>query len=299
MPTSHDHDSGADTMTTSAWVGEERLAARGGVRVVAPFHDRNEAIAAILTDLEAQGFGHWALTYADVENATATTSAMSITVPDAPMHVTLCCDRAPDTTLSDRDLESVAFAGRLVATLLAADMNLDGLLHRAVRAEQESMTDGLTALPNGRSWWRSLAREASRCDRHELTAIIAVVDLDDLKFVNDSRGHLAGDVLLRTVAEALTNTMRVCDVVARVGGDEFGVLAVDYQPPERLVKRLRHSLADVGASASIGVALYQPGGFIDETFDEADRNMYKAKRAARASRQHLISVSGRTPASRR
>ena len=208
-------------------------------------------------------------------------------VPDGPLHLTLLGARPAGLALANANLAAVSSAARLIATLLAADLQTDRLLQRAVRAEQESMTDALTALPNGRSWWRSLAREASRCDRHRLKAVVAVVDLDDLKRVNDSQGHLAGDLLLRATAEALADTMRGDDVVARLGGDEFGVLGVDYEPlvPERLAHRLQASLAKVGADASIGVALYQPGGFIDETFDQADRNMYEAKRAGRASRK--------------
>ncbi|MEY2421377.1 MAG: diguanylate cyclase [Acidimicrobiaceae bacterium] len=275
-------------MTASSWVGEERRA-RLRVAPALPYVRRADAIAAILDDLEGQGLGHWTLAEGSMDDqieANANVMALPILVPDGPLHFMLLGDRLAESAPSNANLRAVLSARRLIATLLSADVQADRLLHRAVRAERESMTDSLTALPNGRSWWRSLAREASRCDRHQLTAVVAVVDLDDLKRVNDNEGHLAGDLLLRTVAGALTDSMRGDDVVARLGGDEFGVLGVDYQPhlQARLVNRLHESLAIVGARASIGVALYEPGGFIDETFDQADRNMYEAKRAARAVR---------------
>jgi diguanylate cyclase (GGDEF)-like protein len=275
-------------MTTSVPVGEEQSPAGTRLSPALPFDHQAEAIAAILDDLDARGQGRWTLTEGDLGAQFAVgVDAVPIVMPDGPLHLTLLGIRPAARAVANADLVAVSSAARLIATLLAADLQTDRLLQRAMRAEQESMTDALTALPNGRSWWRSLAHEASRCDRHLLNAAVAVIDLDDLKRVNDSQGHLAGDLLLRTTAEALANTMRGDDVVARLGGDEFGVLGVDYEPlePEPLAQRLHESLATVGADASIGVALYQPGGFIDETFDEADRNMYEAKRAARASRK--------------
>jgi diguanylate cyclase (GGDEF)-like protein len=253
-----------------------------------PFHECGDAIAAITHDLEAQGLGRWTLTDRSPDDPSDTALvAVPILVPDGRRELLLVGDRSVEAPLSPAELRAVVSAGRVIATLLTAEVQADRLLQRAVQAEQESMTDGLTALPNGRSWWRALAREASRCDRHQLFAVVAVIDLDDLKRVNDSQGHLAGDLLLRTVAAALTGTMRINDVVARLGGDEFGVLAVDDEPPrpERVADRLRAALAATGAEASIGVAVYEPGGFIEAAFDQADHNMYEAKRATRAARR--------------
>jgi diguanylate cyclase (GGDEF)-like protein len=171
-----------------------------------------------------------------------------------------------------------------MATVLEAEQRADRSHRRALQAEAESMTDPLTGLPNGRAWWRALAREASRCDRHDLLAVVAVVDLDELKVVNDAQGHLAGDLLLRTLAETLEHSVRDTDVVARLGGDEFGVLAVDYQAPvpDTLLTRLEQSLNAADIKASVGADVYSPGGNIDATFKSADLAMYQAKRAHRA-----------------
>jgi diguanylate cyclase (GGDEF)-like protein len=185
------------------------------------------------------------------------------------------------------DLAALQHSGRLLATLLDAEQRAERLHRRAERAEAESLTDDLTGLPNGRAWWRALLREASRCDRYDLAAVVAVVDLDGLKTINDTQGHLAGDLLLRTLGETLTNSVRESDVVARLGGDEFGVLAVDYQPPlpDTMVDRLRAGLDVAGISASVGADVYRTGDIIDDTFHRADADMYvvKRERSQRAS----------------
>ena len=231
-----------------------------------PFDATHDAIATILDDLERCGQGRWTVVDGDGRPQLALRGATGGCDPSNPAVVT---------------------AGRLIATLLAADDRASRLIEQVTRAERESATDALTGLPNGRSWWRSLACEASRCDREQLCAVIAVVDLDDLKALNDTSGHLAGNALLQRVAHALAGALRPTDTVARLGGDEFGVLAVDCEPPvpERLADRLRDALEEVGACASVGVAVYEPGGFIDDAFDRADRNMYEAKRERQSSRR--------------
>ena len=136
---------------------------------------------------------------------------------------------------------------------------------------------------NTRAWWRALARESARCDRYQLTLVIAVIDLDELKLVNDSQGHLGGDLLLRSAAQQLTAAVRASDLVARIGGDEFAVLAVDYEAPlpDLLLQRLRSNLAANGIRASCGAAVYHPGDAIENAFKSADENMYAAKMSNR------------------
>lgn len=94
-------------------------------------------------------------------------------------------------------------------------------------------------------------------------------------------GHLAGDAVLRSAAGALRGAVRSHDLVARVGGDEFGVLAVDYEPMDGdvLVARLQQHLATAEVHASIGACRYASGGRITESFRQADANMYRAKRS--------------------
>jgi diguanylate cyclase (GGDEF)-like protein len=206
-----------------------------------------------------------------------------IVLPDGSLLGLLRVDDELNERPSDDALESLRHTARLLATLIDSEQRADRSYRRAVRAEEESMTDDLTGLPNGRAWWRALLREASRCDRYGLAAVVAVIDLDELKVINDTQGHLAGDLLLRTLGETLTAAVRDSDVVARLGGDEFGVLAVDYHPPlpDTMVDRIRAGLDAAEIAASVGADVYRTGDSIDDTFHRADSNMYLVKRARR------------------
>lgn len=155
---------------------------------------------------------------------------------------------------------------------------------RAGRAEALASTDALTGLANQRAWWHRIAEEDARIERSESPAVVAVVDLDDLKKVNDERGHLHGDLLLRLTAQTLRHLVRACDIVARVGGDEFAVLAVDYNgDAELLVKRIRAALDEAEINGSVGAAAPEPGGSLVDAYERADRAMYEQKRARRSS----------------
>ncbi len=141
-------------------------------------------------------------------------------------------------------------------------------------------TDVLTGLSNRRAFEQLMTEP---CDTKPYTVL--VVDLDGLKEVNDSQGHRAGDSLLVEVAATLNRVMRRGDVLARVGGDEFAVLAfdTDLAMGEEIARRMLEALksADivgVSARASIGVAFGRPGENTVDVFHAADVAMYRAKR---------------------
>jgi len=153
---------------------------------------------------------------------------------------------------------------------------------RAGRAEALAATDALTGLGNQRAWWDRIAEEDARIERSKASDVIAVVDLDGLKTVNDERGHLHGDLLLRLTAQTLRAATRPCDVVARVGGDEFAVLAVDFEAePSVLRERISAALTAAGIHASVGVATPSSGIALVDAYDRADRSMYAQKRNRR------------------
>jgi diguanylate cyclase len=167
-----------------------------------------------------------------------------------------------------------------VLLLVATERRRRAAAARATRAEEASRVDGLTGLPNRRSWDETLALEEARAERTMGRLAIAVVDLDGLKHANDCGGHRAGDALLRTTAATLRACTRASDTVARLGGDEFAVLAVDWEDDEaeRLADRLQAALAAVSVAASVGSAVHRRDTFIEHTFDRADAAMYDAKR---------------------
>jgi diguanylate cyclase (GGDEF)-like protein len=127
-----------------------------------------------------------------------------------------------------------------------------------------------------------------------------MIDLDDLKVINDTQGHLAGDLLLRLAADSLKSATRGSDLVARLGGDEFGVLAVDYEAdePDPLVKRLNEQLEIDEVRASVGAAVHIAGSDIMRTAHLSDVAMYEEKRR-RKSLEVAIDLSVLTELDRR
>lgn len=141
----------------------------------------------------------------------------------------------------------------------------------------------MTGLANRRAWDRLSAAEDDRCRRYGHPACVLVVDLDGLKAVNDHSGHAAGDDLLRRAAAVLRAAARRTDLVARVGGDEFGVLAVDIEPADGVAQaeRLHAALAVAGIDATVGVAARPPDGNLTLTETWRRANMYQHKRRRR------------------
>lgn len=243
--------------------------------LVAAAHPRpSDAVEAILEHLAGLGLGRWQL----VDSIAAEHEPpVALVVPGHPGQWAL--QPEADIELPEADRATLLAAARVVATLLAIESNALRASEEAARAERESTTDELTGVANARAWWRTLAREADRCELEEVAAVVAVVDLDELKAVNDARGHLAGDELLREAARALQKAVRPHDTIARVGGDEFGVLVVDPNPPgaETLTERLRTQLDAHGVRASVGASMFHPGERINEAYHRADLAMYDAK----------------------
>lgn len=197
---------------------------------------------------------------------------------------TLCAlDPHPQPTDIAAALPLVALQARLLSTLLDGELRTDMQRRRAERAEVEALVDPLTGAVNRRAWQALLDREEERCRRYGDTASVLALDLDDLKAVNDSRGHAAGDQLLIDTARVLQEAVRAADVVARLGGDEFAVLAVQTNGPAALreVDRLQSRLVADGITASIGMADREATGSLRAAWAAADRNMYEAKRRRR------------------
>lgn len=154
------------------------------------------------------------------------------------------------------------------------------LATREEQARHDAVTDALTGLHNRRGWEQCLVMEELRCQREGRDACVFVIDLDDLKKVNDRQGHARGDELLRRTAQALRSSARRLDVVARIGGDEFGFLATETlaDSAAAILERLRRTLLAVGVTASIGYSPRSRFGSLAAAAQEADTAMYEDKR---------------------
>ncbi|UUY06305.1 GGDEF domain-containing protein [Svornostia abyssi] len=135
-----------------------------------------------------------------------------------------------------------------------------------------------------------LAQSFARRLRHGGEILVAIIDVDQFKAINDTHGHEVGDTVLIEVAHRLTRTLRGEDTVARLGGDEFAIVAevADQPTAELLLSRLRAGLADLPlpdgkvARATIGAAPAQAGDDVSTALERADRAMYAAKRGVSA-----------------
>ena len=184
----------------------------------------------------------------------------------------------PDPTLPSVQPLLEQLAGVLVE-LLTAEAQLELERQRAERAEREALVDALTGVANRRGWNRLLQTEEARCQRSGAPACVILIDLDGLKAINDADGHAAGDHVLREAATALVRSSRRPDVVARRGGDEFGVLAVDcdLRQANDLAQRLPSTLERADIAASVGVAQRRPKGSLVDAVRTADLAMYADK----------------------
>jgi diguanylate cyclase (GGDEF)-like protein len=169
--------------------------------------------------------------------------------------------------------------------------------HRILMEEnlrRQALTDGLTGLPNRALFMARLDDAIHQARRHEdaLFAVM-VLDLDRFKLINDSIGHLAGDVLLQSVATKLKRCVREADTVARMGGDEFMILlpmitgARDLLPVlDRIQEELRTPVffrqQEMTAASSVGVVIWDPSyDNPEDVLRAADTAMYQAKEAGR------------------
>lgn len=159
--------------------------------------------------------------------------------------------------------------------------------------------DDLTGLYNRRTFLTLAEQQIKQAERAKRDLLLLFIDLDGLKGINDTFGHRAGDLALKQTAIVLRQVFRKPDILARIGGDEFVVLAVEAQNEAsdillaRLDKHLRELNAQPGRqfsiSFSLGVKLLAPFMGSMETFlDEADKALYDQKRA----RQMTGSTSG-------
>lgn len=197
--------------------------------------------------------------------------------------------------------ERDSFTSDHLRILLAISSKMALAIENALKyeqAESSATTDYLTGLPNARSLFLQLDRELARCKRDNSTLTVMVCDMDGFKQINDRFGHLEGNRVLRLFAQALKDTCREYDYVARMGGDEFVVVAPGL-PPDAVVKKcesLRELAKHAGReicredilSLSIGQALYpDDGNDAEELLAEADRRMYieKQQQPARKNRR--------------
>jgi two-component system cell cycle response regulator len=167
------------------------------------------------------------------------------------------------------------------------------LMDREIRSL--AVTDELTGLYNRRGFLAAAPHQLKVAHRQGVDALLLFCDVDNLKQINDSFGHREGDLALVRAADALEETFRDCDIMARLSGDEFAVLALDASSPSKqaMVPRIEKSLEKANAeelcytlSFSIGMARFDPRTptSLGELMARADQEMYAHKKTRRELR---------------
>ena len=211
--------------------------------------------------------------------------------------------------------EADAFTGDHLRVLQVITSKVALSIENALKyrqAESSATSDYLTGLPNARALFMHLDKELARCRRENSVAAVMVCDLNGFKQINDRHGHLAGDKVLKLFAELLRKVCREYDYVARMGGDEFVIVA-----PNMAVEAVSEKAVLMSAMAqeagrqvsdkyllslSLGAAFYPQDGLdVEQLLAEADRKMYAAKQLHyeradaesphRAKHSHPLSVN--------
>ncbi len=197
--------------------------------------------------------------------------------------------------LSRDDQRTIA----LVASELGGPLQMSALYQDAQRL---ATTDALTNLLNRRAFLEIMERERARADRHAFALSLLLLDIDHFKAVNDSRGHAAGDAVLKGVGNVLVKVARRTDCVARWGGEEFVVaLPQTGEAGARIVaERLRRAIAEsshvvpqgppMTVTASIGISSAEAPWKTESLVAAADAAMYAAKQRGR-NRAEILAAS--------
>jgi diguanylate cyclase (GGDEF)-like protein len=185
--------------------------------------------------------------------------------------------------------ERLVLENRLMSAEIAA------LRSQLTALETLADTDTLTPLSNRRVFIRRLDQAIRQVERHGTPIALVFIDLDRMKTVNDNHGHLAGDAALNHVAALLRNSVRATDMVARIGGDEFGMI-LDYALEEDVRRRMTSLCETLEATPlnlagarftmalSWGVTMIVAGDTVETALARSDTAMYAAKDAQRSDK---------------
>ncbi|NHC55718.1 MULTISPECIES: GGDEF domain-containing protein [unclassified Pseudomonas] len=200
-----------------------------------------------------------------------------------------------DEHQQQRDLREHEVAARLkgLAERVAhMEQEAQGYREHLEVQRQKALLDPLTGLPNRAAWSERLDYEVNAWHQRGNSLSLAMLDLDHFKRINDGYGHLAGDKVLKIIANVLSKRLRPTDFIARFGGEEFVLLMPDSALADALAvgEVLREAIAacpfhfkgePVTITVSMGVAQFQPGERSDLALKRADEALYRAKAAGR------------------
>ncbi|HEF4761368.1 TPA: diguanylate cyclase [Pseudomonas putida] len=192
----------------------------------------------------------------------------------------------------EREQEVAARLQSLAERVAHMEQEALGFREHLEEQRQKALIDPLTGLPNRAAWSEQLDHEIGQWQQHGNTLMLAMLDLDHFKRINDNYGHLAGDKVLKIIATVLRKRLRGTDFIARFGGEEFVLLLPSTVPAAgmKLLEQLRAAIEacpfhfkgePVTITISMGLTAFKPGEHSDLVLKRADQALYRAKNAGR------------------
>ena len=192
----------------------------------------------------------------------------------------------------EREREVAARLQSLAERVSSMEQEAQGYREHLEEQRQKALIDPLTGLPNRAAWSERLEHEVGQWQQHGNSLLLAMLDLDHFKRINDNYGHLAGDKVLKIIANVLRKRLRGSDFIARFGGEEFVLLLPNTPWPVgvRIVEALRAAIEacpfhfkgePVTITVSVGLSAFKAGDRSDLVIKRADQALYRAKDAGR------------------
>ena len=192
----------------------------------------------------------------------------------------------------EREQEVATRLNSLAERVAHMEQEALGFREHLEEQRQKALIDPLTGLPNRAAWSERLEHEVGQWQQHGNTLMLAMLDLDHFKRINDNYGHLAGDKVLKIIATVLRKRLRGTDFIARFGGEEFVLLLPSTVPAAgmKLLEQLRASIEacpfhfkgePVTVTISMGLTAFRSGESSDLVLKRADQALYRAKNAGR------------------